>query len=346
MPKQSADSFETLPIPGRFTDTGGHSESTIQPTTAAQLADDLQRAGIDPDRSSCPSLLTQLRQSAEVDADSIICCAIDSDPLMPVNATVARESNTDVAAALQLLAKLIQPKRVLLVAEPDVLSECKASHRSCLPSKLFRPVLLRADYPLTDARLQVRTVLHRTVNPHELPTRARAVVLDAVAAAEIGRWARTGVADAAVPLAVRDHVAATVKLVRVARDSTVGEVLTALGIPADGTLVRNGDYLRDLFVGRDHSISNGELCLHVTAPHRSEPSEPCIRCAWCVEACPTRIQPAGLLEAAQRNDLAMADRFGLHACIECGICSYVCPSHLPLLPAIRGLLEKSEAAPA
>ncbi len=45
----------------------------------------------------------------------------------------------------------------------------------------------------------------------------------------------------------------------------------------------------------------------------------------------------GLLEAAQQQDLVMADRFGLNSCIECGICTYVCPSRLPLMGAIRGM---------
>jgi Na+-translocating ferredoxin:NAD+ oxidoreductase RnfC subunit len=66
-------------------------------------------------------------------------------------------------------------------------------------------------------------------------------------------------------------------------------------------------------------------------------AEPCIRCGWCAQTYPTVVQPAGLLEAAQRKDLAMADRFGLGACMECGICSYMCPSHLPLLQGIRVL---------
>ena len=31
------------------------------------------------------------------------------------------------------------------------------------------------------------------------------------------------------------------------------------------------------------------------------------------------------------------------ACIECGICSYVCPSRLPLLPGIRELRRRNSA---
>ena len=75
--------------------------------------------------------------------------------------------------------------------------------------------------------------------------------------------------------------------------------------------------------------------------HRSSPPQPpvipdpCVRCNWCAEACPTRLRPAGVLEAAQYEDVALAERHGVDACIECGICSYVCPSHLPLLDGVR-----------
>ena len=347
MPNLPTDSFRPLTIPGRFVDDPIEPPlARIAATTAAQLADDLGRDGINPDRSSCPSLLRQLRLASNLEIDTMICCAIDGDPLLPVNATVAIESTEDVAAALVLLATLLQPKRVLLVAEPEVLVRCKKPHKSKLPPGLFRPVLLRADYPLTDARLLLETVLRRKIAPHGLPTDARAVVLDAAAAATIGRWSRTGYSDGTILLAVRDHVAADVHLLRVPRGSTVGEVLAALNIPTAGVLVRTGDFLRDLFVSLDQVVDNGEPCLHVTAPQKPEPSEPCIRCAWCVEACPARIQPAGLLEAAQRDDLYLAGRFGLHNCIECGICSYVCPSRLPLLPAIRKLLTQADTVHA
>jgi electron transport complex protein RnfC len=85
---------------------------------------------------------------------------------------------------------------------------------------------------------------------------------------------------------------------------------------------------------------NGELSIDAGAPSKLINPDPCIRSGWCVENCPVRINPAALLEAAQDNDSAMAEAYGLHACIECGICSYVCPSRLPLLPSIRALRKK------
>src|SRR5271170_2778736 len=100
-------------------------------------------------------------------------------------------------------------------------------------------------------------------------------------------------------------------------------------------MVRGGDLLRDLSLRRDAVIAGGELTLHVTAAEIPVIPEPCIRCAWCIEACPTLVHPAAVLDAAQRGDRKMAERAGIVACIECSVCAHVCPSHLTNLAAIR-----------
>src|SRR5262249_52579960 len=109
-----------------------------------------------------------------------------------------------------------------------------------------------------------------------------------------------------------------------------------------------GDVLRDLHCPDGAVVGAGELTAHFTVASPPNNPDPCIRCSWCLEGCPTRVQPAALLEAAQLQDARMAHRFGLEACIECGLCSYLCPSRLPLLQAIRGLrgLDRAPYAPA
>jgi electron transport complex protein RnfC len=64
------------------------------------------------------------------------------------------------------------------------------------------------------------------------------------------------------------------------------------------------------------------------SPPRTE--MPCIRCSECSEVCPALLLPQELLTAARRNDMGALDTLGVNACIECGCCDYVCPSHIPM----------------
>jgi electron transport complex protein RnfC len=66
------------------------------------------------------------------------------------------------------------------------------------------------------------------------------------------------------------------------------------------------------------------------------PVQPCIRCAWCVEACPMHLNPSTLgLLASVREYARMAEEFHLDDCFECGCCSYVCPANIPLVQYFR-----------
>ncbi len=77
---------------------------------------------------------------------------------------------------------------------------------------------------------------------------------------------------------------------------------------------------------------------------------PCIRCGWCTDDCPVGLDPTSVLDAVEAYHLdadTLAKRCGRgkidlaeriediavlypHACLGCGVCSYVCPASLPL----------------
>ncbi|HBH29226.1 MAG: electron transport complex subunit RsxC [Desulfofustis sp. PB-SRB1] len=67
----------------------------------------------------------------------------------------------------------------------------------------------------------------------------------------------------------------------------------------------------------------------------TRPLSACIRCGWCLDACPMGLEPkeAGIyVEAGRAEDTA---QFGVFDCFECGSCAFVCPAKRPLVQFIR-----------
>jgi electron transport complex protein RnfC len=138
---------------------------------------------------------------------------------------------------------------------------------------------------------------------------------------------------------VRDHALEQSRYLLAPLGSMLGDSMERTGLSSQGHVLRAGNLLRDVRVSADITIGGGELLFHSGLPQPASAPDACIRCGWCVDACPTNVHPATALEAAQQSDIDLAESSGVEACIECGICSYVCPSHLPLLEGIRRIKQ-------
>jgi Na+-translocating ferredoxin:NAD+ oxidoreductase subunit C len=65
------------------------------------------------------------------------------------------------------------------------------------------------------------------------------------------------------------------------------------------------------------------------------PIKNCIRCTKCVNVCPMGLEPFLLMNQSERNMWPEMETNRVMDCIECGSCSYTCPSDRPLLDYIR-----------
>jgi electron transport complex protein RnfC len=63
--------------------------------------------------------------------------------------------------------------------------------------------------------------------------------------------------------------------------------------------------------------------------------DPCIMCSNCIERCPTGLDPVLIMRAQRKRDKEELLTLNVNQCIECGLCSYICPSKIPLTEEIK-----------
>ncbi len=70
---------------------------------------------------------------------------------------------------------------------------------------------------------------------------------------------------------------------------------------------------------------------------------PCIHCGWCVEDCPVGIDPPSLMHLESKSDCTATQLSHLTACIDCELCTHVCPAELPLAATIKRMRTRLTA---
>lgn len=314
----------------------------IAPGERGARIEALRSAGVWADRWTSPDLLAQLHHSLRRPVDTVLCNVLDTDRALPLQSIVADDDGPALAAGVDLVAKIAGAHRAWVLADEASPDAFRAGLSAAVERVGAKFVPLRNDYPQANPTLLLYTVLRRRLAADHLPTETGALVLDAAAAVAVGRFALRRDPMLSVPVAVSNPRANRFHFLTAPVGTPIGDVLAHLGIVQEAATLYGGPPPRDLRITPSHVVSGAELSVYVTEPSPAFSPDPCIRCGWCVEGCPVHIHPAALLEAVQSDDMDLADDAGLHACIDCGVCSYICPSRLPLLGAIR-LLRKRRA---
>jgi Na+-translocating ferredoxin:NAD+ oxidoreductase RnfC subunit len=308
--------------------------------------DALRVAHVAADRHNSPDLLGQIHQAIQRPPHTVICAVLDVDPAACLNSALASRYGVELVAGVLSAARITGAERARIVTDHRVPGSWFTTlHKSAHVARVSMDAIVHT-YPLADPAVLVYLLRRRPLRPRRLPTEQGVLVLDAAAAVALGRYALLSEPMTQVPIALRDHVLNRSHYLIVPMGTTVAGLLARLVLPWKDRVVRGGDLLRDCRLSPETALGAGELMLHSSAPDAPANPSPCMRCGWCVDACPTRVHPATVLEAAQRQDQSLAESAGVEACIECGLCTYVCPSSLPLMEGAKRMKSASKTAVA
>ena len=129
-----------------------------------------------------------------------------------------------------------------------------------------------------------------------------------------------------------------------------GKICDDLSTPVDRTAAsiaildggRGSEFLSFLRPGSDRdSFTNSFLSsLFPMAKRKIDPDlngehRPCIYCNYCESVCPAGLMPYLLSKYVTHDMLEDAENLGILDCIDCGLCTYVCPSKISIMTNIH-----------
>jgi Na+-translocating ferredoxin:NAD+ oxidoreductase subunit C len=114
------------------------------------------------------------------------------------------------------------------------------------------------------------------------------------------------------------------------------DLLTTCGAPVEGNFCHGGPMTGVALP--DGAVVGPATSALLSLPAPDErTATACIRCGWCTDHCPVRLDVASLNDMYELGDLNRARRYEVTACLGCGVCSYVCPARWPLTHRVRTL---------
>jgi len=288
----------------------------------------------------------KLSPPPEKPIDTIIVNGAECEPYLTSDYRTMLERPESVLYGLRAMMAVLGVRQAVIAIEDNKpraiqsLREAIASEDKALAALgEVGVVVCKTKYPQGGEKQLISAVLNRSVPTGALPMDVGVVVMN------IGTCCAAAEAVAHRKPVITRTVTVTGTSVPHPRNLEVrvgtpfSALLEACGceLKPEGKLLMGGPMMGKAQRDAEAPVVKGTSGLVVLDPnevaHFTE--RPCLRCGRCVEACPMNLMPSRLASFTENDVLEPLDDLGILDCVECGSCSYICPSQRNIVQWIR-----------
>ncbi len=314
----------------------------VNTMTAGEIVEVIHRAGIVGMGGAGFPTHVKLSPPEGKKITHVIMNAAECEPYITSDHRRLLEDTAEVAAGLRICAKIFGLEKAYIGIEANKPDAAEALRN--LNDSRIEVVELKTKYPQGSEKHLIKAVTGKSVPPGGLPADVGAVVINVDTAYEIEEAFKTG-----MPV--------TSRIVTVSGDCIKNpcNLKVRLGTPFDFIIEQAGG-----FSGEPKKIICGGPMMGIAqytldvptmkttsailalsdAAEVYDKNTPCIRCGKCVSHCPMHLMPLNLSKYAAAGDLEMCEKYHIMDCMECGLCSYLCPGKQSPLQNIRIAKQK------
>ncbi len=272
-------------------------------------------------------------------AEFLILNGVECEPYLTADHRLMMEKGPEIIVGAKILMKALEVDQVIIGIENNKPDAIKRMNDLVTKEKGMRVQPLKVQYPQGGEKQLIKAVINREVPSGGLPIDAGAVVHNVGTAFAVYEAVQKNkpLVERVITVTGDDVKKPCNLLVRIG--TPVSELIEAAGgIPENtGKIISGGPMMGKALNSVDIPVSKGTSGILIVPDKKAKRGDmkPCIRCTKCVQVCPMGLEPYLLMTLSRKELFERLETDKVLDCIECGSCSFTCPSDRPLLDYIR-----------
>jgi len=285
----------------------------------------------------------KLSPPADNPIDTLLLNGAECEPYITSDHRQMLEYAADIVEGAKIILKILGIKQCYIGIEnnkPDAIQAMTEAARAGSTADCSLAVkTLTVKYPQGSEKQLIQAITGRKVPAMALPSAVGVVVHNVSTARAIRDAVVLGkpLYDKVVTIAGKGIARPANLLVKVG--TKIADIVNYLGglKPDLAKIVMGGPMMGFAVSNLDIPVTKTTSAILFLAADEIDttPHSQCIRCGWCLDACPMGLEPKEIaiyVEAGRPQDTA---QFGVFECFECGSCAYVCPAKRPIVQFVR-----------
>ena len=272
-------------------------------------------------------------------AQVLIINAVECEPYLTCDHQLMLEHGEEIIVGVTILMKALEVEKAIIGIEnnkPDAIKHLKQIAQS-YSGITIEP--LKVQYPQGGEKQLIDALIRRQVPSGRIPVEVGAVVFNVGTTFAVYEAVQKNKPMFERVMTVTGKDAPNPSNFRVRLGTYLSQIVEQSGgVPAGtGKIVGGGPMMGRSLMNLNIPMAKGSSGILYIKDEESvrKPVKNCIRCTKCVSVCPMGLEPFLLMAQSERNMWPEMETDRVMDCIECGSCSYTCPSNRPLLDYIR-----------
>jgi len=272
-------------------------------------------------------------------AEVLIINAVECEPYLTCDHQLMLEKGEEILVGVTILMKAVGVDRAVVGIENNKKDAIEIMQKL---SQTFDGILivpLKVQYPQGGEKQLIDAILGRQVPSGTIPIEVGAVVQNVATAFAIYEAVQKNKPLFERIITITGKSMAHHGNYRARLGTPLADIVAqAGGVPEDtGKIVAGGPMMGRALSSLEVAVAKGTSGVLFIQTHESarKKMKHCIRCAKCVVACPMGLEPYLLMNQSERDMWSEMEGDRIMDCIECGCCSFTCPSNRPLLDHVR-----------